>query len=305
MNLNKTLFETKNGQRRLKPRVMVGMSVALFGLFALTVFMLARPNARPKQVDSPFANRPSLPRQKLNYDIVQIDTISLGDYLKSQEPAAAPAVTESVVRQPQPRATTTSTRRAPETQAQYPASPRFESIASNPVADRNPNMIVVSSMSGNNPAATSSILGVQSTLVKVTLPEKVSVNNNSLVEARVISETNLGNTSIPRRAKLLGIASLQGNRVYVDFREIKIDGVSRSCSGRAYDLRKQLGLAYSPLQAAQSSAGKAVVDELKSVASGIPVVGRYANQTNTNALTEETARFEEGTEFYVHITSIF
>jgi hypothetical protein len=148
-------------------------------------------------------------------------------------------------------------------------------------------------------------LGFQTALVKVTLVDKISVSNNSLVEARVLNEAYLGTTLIPRRARLSGTASLQGSRVFVEFREIRIDGAARSCSGRAYDMKKQLGLPYAAVQAAQASASKAVVDELKSAASGIPVVGRYANQTNTNSLTEDVARFDEGYEFYVNLNSIY
>ena len=303
MNLDKILFETKNGQRRVQPRVVIGLSAALFALFAFTVVMVARQNAKPKQVDSPFANRSSLSRQKLDYNIVQLDTISLGDHLKTQEPVTSPPI---ISESPVVKTTKSppSARRATESPAAAPASPRLTS-AGEAVADRNPNMIVFSSMGGSSQIAGGSTLGVQSALVKVTLTDKISVSNNSLVEVRVLNEAYLGTTLIPRRARLSGAASLQGSRVYIDFREIRIDGASRSCNGRAYDMKKQLGLPYAVAQAAQASASKAVVDELKGAASGIPVVGRYANQTNTNSLTEEVARFDEGYEFYVQINSVF
>jgi hypothetical protein len=307
MNLDKMLFEVKNGQRRLKPGVVIGLSAALFALFALTVFMMARQN-RPKQVDSPFAHHPSLSRQKLDYNIVQLDTISLGDYLKNQEPAInmpAPSREESTDKREPRTAVTASSRRVPESAAEYPASPRLANGSTSSVGDGNPNMIVYSSMGATKQAAGGGVLGRQSALVKVTLVDKISVTNNSLVEARVINEADLGGTPIPRRARLSGTASLQGSRVYIEFREIRIDGTARSCSGRAYDMKKQLGLPYPAVQAAQASAGKAVVDELKSAASGIPVVGRYAHQTNTNSLTEDVARFDEGYEFYVQLNSIY
>ncbi len=304
MQFEKILFETKNGQRRVKPRVVIGLSAALFALFAFTVMLVARQNAKPKQMDSPFAHHPSLSRQKLDYNIVHLDTISLGDHLKRQEEVMAPPVAESpavIAPSSQPGK---GTRRASESPAEYPASPRLTS-AGDPAGDRNLNMIVYSSMGAANQVAGGGTLGVQTVLLKVTLTDKISVSNNSLVEARVLNEASLGTTVIPRRAKLSGVASLQGSRVFIDFREIRIEGVARSCNGRAYDMKRQLGLPYPAVQAAQASASKAVVDELKSAASGIPVVGRYANQTNTNSLTEDVARFDEGFEFYVQLNSVF
>src|SRR5262245_63972666 len=86
MKLDQMLFENKSGQRRLKPSVVIGACAGLFALFALTVLLVARQN-KPKQVDSPFAQHPSLSRQKLDYNIIKLDTINLGNYLKSQEPA--------------------------------------------------------------------------------------------------------------------------------------------------------------------------------------------------------------------------
>lgn len=308
MNLDNMLFETKGGQRRLKSRVVIGLSAGLFAVFALSVILVARQN-KPKQMDSPFARQPSLSRQKLDYNIIKLDTISLGEYLKPPESAMDVPVPAPVEKKTPKPAPATTVRRSTPQAADYPASPRLENTAAIAPADHNASMIVYSSMgaSATNPATPGggSAFGLQSAVVKVTLVDKIAVSNNTLVEARVLNEATLGTTVIPRRARLSGVASLQGSRVHIDFREIRIDGVTRSCNGRAYDLKKQLGLPYPALQSAQASASKAVVDELKSAASGIPVVGRYANQTNTNAITEETARFDEGYEFYVQINSIF
>ena len=162
-------------------------------------------------------------------------------------------------------------------------------------------MIVYSSLASNQVAG-GSVLGLQSALLKVILPEKTAVTNNSLVEARVMAETSLGGVNIPRRAQLIGTASLQNSRVEITFREIRINGVTHSCSGRAFDLKKLPGLPYTPLDAATR---KVVLDELRSAASAIPIVGRYANQTEINPFNEEVARLEEGQEFYVQITNIF
>jgi hypothetical protein len=308
MDIDKMLFETKGGQRRLKPNLVIALTGGLFALFALTVIMVARQN-KPKQVDSPFAQRHAVSRQKLDYNIIKLDTVQLGDYLNPQAGTLDEPVRAERVERGLPKTEpATSVRRSAPNAAVPPAAPRFENGSAGSIVDRNPNMIVHTSMGAGttNPAAVSGgTLGIQSALVKVTLVDKAAVSNNSLIEARVLNEATLGTTLIPRRARLTGTASLQGSRVFVEFREIRIDGVARSCSGRAYDMKKQLGLPYAAVQAAQASASKAVVDELKSAASSIPVVGRYANQTNTNSLTEDVARFNEGYEFYVQLNSIY
>ncbi|MEK7728414.1 MAG: hypothetical protein AAB354_08365, partial [candidate division KSB1 bacterium] len=230
----------------------------------------------------------------------KLDTFALGDYYKPKE---EPQVVASRIREERSPATQTRTesaRRPAQSEPEVTSTPRYFS-SSNNVVDRNPNMIVYSSLASNQVAG-GSVLGLQSALLKVILPEKTAVTNNSLVEARVMAETSLGGVNIPRRAQLIGTASLQNSRVEITFREIRINGVTHSCSGRAFDLKKLPGLPYTPLDAATR---KVVLDELRSAASAIPIVGRYANQTEINPFNEEVARLEEGQEFYVQITNIF
>lgn len=301
MNLEKTFFETKNGQRRLKPQMVMLLSVSAFVIFILIVFALRGNNtATPKQIEGPYSTRPALPQPKLDYNMVKIDTFALGDYYKPKEEPSAVASRVRTERTTAPQTRTESVRRQPDSETQVTNTPRYFS-SSNNVVDRNPNMIVYSSLASNQVTG-GSVLGLQSTLLKVILPEKTAVTNNSLVEARVMTEAALGGINIPRRSQLIGTASLQNSRVEINFREIRINGVTHSCSGRAFDLKKLPGLAYTPLDAATR---KVVLDELRSAASAIPIVGRYANQTEINPFNEEVARLEEGQEFYVQITNIF
>ncbi|NUO81969.1 conjugative transposon protein TraM [candidate division KSB1 bacterium] len=300
MNLEKTFFETKNGQRRLKPQMVMLLSVSAFVIFILIVFAMRGNKAAPKKIEGPYSTRTALPQPKLDYNMVKLDTFALGDYYRPKE---EPSVEVSRVREGRSTEQATrseSLRRRPEGEAQVTSTPRYFGSSSN-VVDRNPNMIVYSSLASNQVTG-GSVLGLQSALLKVILPEKTAVTNNSLVEARVMTEASLGSINIPRRAQLIGTASLQNSRVQIDFREIRINGVTRTCSGRAFDLKKLPGLAYTPLDAATR---KAVLDELRSAASALPIVGRYANQTEINPFNEEVARLEEGQEFYVQITNIF
>lgn len=300
MNLEKTFFETKNGQRRLKPQMVMLLSVSAFVIFVLIVFAMRGNGPAPKKIEGPYSTRPALPQPKLDYNMVKLDTFALGDYYKPKDvqPSLAARTSEERSSASQPR--TESVRRQPEGEAQVTSTPRYFS-SSNSVVDRNPNMIVHSTLASNQVTG-GSVLGLQSTLLKVILPEKTAVTNNSLVEARVMTEASLGGINIPRRSQLIGTASLQNSRVEINFREIRINGVTRTCSGRAYDLKKLPGLPYTPLDAATR---KVVLDELRSAASALPLVGRYANQTDINPFNEEVARLEEGQEFYVQITNIF
>ncbi len=299
MNLEKTFFETKNGQRRLKPQMVMLLSVSAFVIFILIVFATRGNNAAPKKIEGPYSTRPAVPQPKLDYNMVKLDTFALGDYYKPKEESSVDVPRTREERSTAPRTRSESVRRQPEGEAQVTSTPRYFG-SSNNVVDRNPNMIVYSSLASNQVAG--GVLGLQSTLLKVFLPEKTAVTNNSLVEARVMTEASLGSINIPRRAQLIGTASLQNSRVQIDFREIRINGVTRTCSGRAFDLKKLPGLPYTPLDAATR---KVVLDELRSAASAIPIVGRYANQTEINPFNEEVARLEEGQEFYVQITNVF
>jgi len=164
-------------------------------------------------------------------------------------------------------------------------------------------MIVVSSLNQQSSAGTiGSLTGLHTVRLKVILPDRTPVTNGSLVEARVMKDEAWGNIEIPRRSSLLGVCNLQSNRVQIDFREIRIQGVTYTCSGRAYDLKSLPGLPYLPLDA---KAKQIVVEELKSAAAGVPIVGRYLNQSDVNPFNDEVTTLDEGLEFYALITNIF
>jgi hypothetical protein len=92
----------------------------------------------------------------------------------------------------------------------------------------------------------------------------------------------------------LGTCNLQNNRVQIDFRELRIQDATYTCSGRAYDLKSLPGIAYSPVDA---KARQIIVEELKSAAAGVPVVGRYLNQPDVTPFNDEVATLEDGLEF--------
>ena len=144
--------------------------------------------------------------------------------------------------------------------------------------------------------------GSQSALVKVVLADKTPVANGSVVVARVLRDSKWGDINIPRRSKLIGIASLFANRVNIEFREVVINDSSKSCNGRAYDLKQLEGLAYSP---ANSETKSIIMDELRNATTGVPVVGSVTSRAAlSNNLIQEVAELDEGLEFYVLVTSI-
>ncbi len=307
MNLEKIFFETRQGQRRLKPHMVMMASVAAFMVFILFVLLAYQRNAKGERpAPNPFAARPVTPQQKLDYDIVKLDTFSLGDYYKpAPEPslspvAPAPQTERAVSARPQREPTAQAPVEEVRSAASAPAAASFPS-APVTVPGSGRSMIVHSSL-GSNEFSTSNVLGLQSALLKVMLPDKTPVTNNSLVLARVIGEGQWGSIEIPRRAQLLGVATLQNSRVEIQFREIRINGVTRTCTGRAYDLKRLPGIPYTPLD---DKTRKVVLDELRSIASGIPIVGRYAADQEVTPFNQEVTTLEEGLEFYAQITNIF
>jgi len=166
-------------------------------------------------------------------------------------------------------------------------------------------MIVTNNLAANPVGGSTSpttFTGMQSALIKVVLPDRTPVANGSLVEARVLRDSKWGNVFIPRRTRLIGVATLFNRRVNIDFREIVINKTSRSCSGRAFDLKRLQGLPYSPVN---SETKRALLEELRDAISGVPVVGRVANRaTLTRDYTQDVSELDEGLEFYVLVNSI-
>ncbi len=74
MNLADLLYETKNGQRRIKPQVVTsGIVLAVFLAF---LFLLAqRQAAQSKKKANPFVTQRTFPERNLDYQIVKVDTL--------------------------------------------------------------------------------------------------------------------------------------------------------------------------------------------------------------------------------------
>ncbi|RMD96606.1 MAG: conjugative transposon protein TraM [Calditrichaeota bacterium] len=164
-------------------------------------------------------------------------------------------------------------------------------------------MIIINHLNQNTSAgAPATYTGLQSVRLKVILPQRTPVTNGSLVEVRVIKDARFGNIDIPLRSKILGIARLFNNRVQIEFNELQVKNRTYTCSGRAYDLKFLPGIKYNPLNA---RAKQVLLEELKSAAAGVPIVGRMVNQPDFNPLTDEITTLDEGLEFYALITNIF
>jgi hypothetical protein len=297
MNLNDFLYDMINGRRRTKPQMIMLAVVLLFAVFVFFFIFIQRETDSERKV-KPYVMHKTPPPQNLDYQIVKVDTIPFS------HPALPPASYSTSPSAP-PKTIATAERSASTRSREYvappPASQPTRFNASGGRGDGG-DMIIVSTLGQPQGAGSSGNFGgSQSLHVKVILQDRTAVTNGSLLEARVMQDETWGNVEIPRRSSLLGVCNLQNNRVQIDFREIRIKGETYTCSGRAYDLKSLPGLSYVPLTA---EAQKAVVDELKSAAAGVPVVGRYLNQSNYNPLTEEITTLDEGLEFYAWITNI-
>lgn len=254
------------------------------------------------------------PKKELNYEFIKLDTIKMPSFAPSQEYQ----LTEMPVKSESFSISKDNIRPElqPTTQRAAPQPPQVKSVSPQPQessifqissANRNPNMIVTNNMAENRESDNGSkslYTGKQSALVKVMLPNRTPVASGSLVEARVLRDTNWGNMVIPRRAKLIGVASLFNRRVDIEFREIIINNNSRSCSGRAYDLKQLKGLPYSPVS---SEAKRILFEELRDAVSGVPVVGKVANRAtySSNYLDQDISELDEGLEFYVLVESVY
>lgn len=300
MNIIDFIYDMINGRKRSKPQMLMLGILAAFVIFIFFILFTRQETASGRKKPGPFVMQKTPPRS-LDYQIVKVDTIPFSrPTLPSGTVASSPFPTragQSSVSQPE-RSVATPAREYVAPPPSSSPTPYFPS-GGNGGGD----MIVVSSLNQQQPAGTmGGYAGLHSVRLKVILPEKTPVTNGSLVEARVIKDEVWGNLTIPRRATLLGTCNLQSNRVQIDFRELRIQGATYTCSGRAYDLKSLPGIAYSPLDA---KARQIVVEELKSAAAGVPIVGRYLNQPDVNPFNDEVATLEDGLEFYALINSIF
>jgi hypothetical protein len=301
MNILDVLFETKSGRRQIKPQIIMTGIVLSFVVFVFFFLLAQRQAAKDRQSPGPFVVQKAPPPRNLDYQIVKVDTIPFGHLTPPSTGASAQSSWQTSRQSGGQASISQPERSAPR---EYVAPPPTTGINSgSPGVGQQGDMIVVSTLDQRQGAAAiGSFPGLQSLRLKVVLPEKTPVMNGSLVEVRVMKDERFNNLEIPRRSKLLGICTLQNNRVQIDFREIRIGDVNYTCSGRAYDLKSLPGIPYFPLDA---RAKQALLDELKNAASGVPILGRYLNQPDVNPLTDEITTLEEGLEFYALITNIF
>ena len=311
------LYKFLSGKSKLKPQVIIIGALMVVAVFAISVVSAYRDAAQQKQRPSnPFTVQPAPPKRDLDYKIIKVDSIAYGSSLASQQQqhnAAMPnRQSNTPAQNPEPQTQTSKqqeqVQRPVRTQQQRSSTPSYASAALNPrrTASSNSNMIIVDrsqqqqTLTGGT--ISGGITGLQSTRLKLLVVERTPVTNGSLVEARVMNDASYGNIEITRRSQILGTARLQNNRIEIDFREIRTDGKTYTCTGRAYDLKNLPGIPYNPLS---TNAKQALLDEFKSAASGVPLVGRIVNQPNFNPVTDELAALDEGMEFYGLITSIY
>jgi hypothetical protein len=299
MNLIDFIYDIINGRKRSKPQMLMLGILAAFIIFIFFILFTRQGAAPDRKKPAPFAMQKTPPRS-LDYQIVKVDTIP---FSRQALPGGTVALSPSPDRAGQ-RAVSQPERSATAPAREYVAPPPSSSPTPYfPSSGSGGDMIVVSSLNQQQPAGSfGGYAGLHSVRLKVILPEKTPVTNGSLVEARVMKDEVWGNFTIPRRATLLGTCNLQNNRVQIDFRELRIQDATYTCSGRAYDLKSLPGIAYSPVDA---KARQIIVEELKSAAAGVPVVGRYLNQPDVNPFNDEVATLEDGLEFYALIYSIF
>ncbi|MDZ7290675.1 MAG: conjugative transposon protein TraM [candidate division KSB1 bacterium] len=302
MGITDFIYEVINGRRRAKPQMlMLGILIA-FVIFVFFVLLVQREAAQGRKAPKPFVMQKAPLKRSLDYQIVKVDTIPFSHpTLPGSATSSSPAFpSQSPAGQ---RSISPSERSERSTPAVAPPPANVTPPVHLGGSSGGGDMIVVSSLDQQQGASTiGSLTGLQSVRLKVILPEKTPVMNGSLVEARVMKDEVWGNIQIPRRSQLLGFCSLQNNRVQIEFREIRIKGVSYTCSGRAYDLKSLPGIPYLPLTA---EAKKLVLEELKSAAAGVPILGRYLNRSEINPFTDEVATLDEGLEFYALIMNIF
>lgn len=291
-----------------RKKIIIGIAgfITLFViLFSVSLYQVTSQSGSPKVNLIP---RNQKPAKDLSYDFIKLDTLSMPTFPRAEQPQDTPPMVDNTYEPPQEPVKPqkkSKPRSAPSQQTPPPGSFTYSPPPAS--VNKNPNMIVMNNMEENQVhsgafAGGGYGFGSQSALVKVVLADKTPVASGSVVVARVLRDSKWGDINIPRRSKLIGIASLFANRVNIEFREIVINDSSKSCNGRAYDLKQLEGLAYSP---ANSETKRILMDELRNATTGVPVVGSVTSRAAlSNNYIQEVAELDEGLEFYVLITSI-
>lgn len=296
-----------------KIKQIVFGAVAFFSIILIIVIISSNGNAK-KTPYTKVSILPSeaKPKKELDYEFIKFDTIKIPNFAPSEQPVVAPHRTiEPVVftENTSPAKIETGTVKKTVTVKPSKMEPALtdNTISYKPgTVSNNPNMIVTNNLSEGTVQSgetSSTYTGRQSALIKVVLPKRTPVANGSLVEARLLRDSKWGNMFIPKRTRLIGVASLMNRRVNVDFQEIYIGNDSRSCRGRAYDLKQLQGLPYSPVN---SEAKRVLLEELRDAVAGVPVLGRVANRAtySANYYDQDVSVLDEGLEFLVLIESI-
>jgi hypothetical protein len=297
---------------KLKPMVVGAIG---FAILLLIIVIISNKGATKKTSYNKVKLLSSAvkPKKELDYEFIKFDTIKIPNFEPIEQRIVEPPPKIEPVRftenTDQPKATTGRIKQSASLEPSKVETITPEAaISFQPRSvNQNPNMIVTNTLSegtAQSGGTSSTYTGMQSALVKVVLPNRTPVANGSLVEARVLRDARWGNIFIPKRTKLIGIASLMNLRVNIDFQEIYIDDNNRSCRGRAYDLKRLQGLSYSPVS---SEAKRVLLEELRDAVSGVPVLGRVANRAtySANYYTQDVSVLDEGLEFYVLIESIY
>lgn len=298
---------------RVKPMLIGGLAFVV----VMMIMVIVSTKSPTKKVTVHKVNLlpgEAMPRSRpsLDYEFIKFDSIRIPNFSPiEQQVASRPAIEPVSLQQTtEPPRQIVSGVKNPTSGAQARGEKSFNEpiISLEPrTISQNPNMIVTNNLAdggGMGGSGSPVFTGMQAALIKVILPNRTPVANGSLVEARVLRDSNWGNVFIPKRTKLIGVASLMNLRVHIDFQEIYINNTSRSCRGRAYDLKRLQGLAYSPVS---SEAKRVLLEELRDAVAGVPVLGRVANRAaySANYYDQEASVLDEGLEFYVLIESIY
>lgn len=308
MNLGKDFLDRLGIDRwPQRKKIIIGVAgfVTLFLiLFTISLYQVSNDSDKPRVNLLP---RKKKPIKDLTYDFIKLDTLKIPTFSRTEPPRESEPSPDRIYQAPQepgkPKQKSTRPKSSPSTVTPRSGSPGFSSAPA--AANKNPNMIVMNNMNENRVSSgyLGGRLGGQSALVKVVLPDKIPVANGSVVEARSIRDAKWGDIYIPKRTKFRGTASLFNDRVNIEFRELIINDTSRSCSGRAYDLKQMEGLAYSPVS---NETQEILMEELRNATTGVPFVGSITNRaTRSGSIIQEVAELDEGLEFYVLINSVF
>jgi hypothetical protein len=308
MNISKEFFSRLDrlrsgdgsGRKKIIIGIATGIILLLTSIIIISNFQMEK-DPSTKRINMMPKKR--APKKTLDYDFVKVDTIAIPTFPRAEQPQ--PAEPLPLAEKPEKTPPAKPKRTTPQTTAPtFKTSPAPQTTYPNAGNRGSSNMIVTNNLEQNQvrQAGPTGFFGRDAALVKVVLQNTTEASNGSLVEARVLNDSKWGDVKIPRRSKIIGIASLINGRVNIDFQQIVINDSTRSCNGQAYDLKKQRGLPYSQIP---SEAEEIALQELQSATAGIPVVGSVtARASRTGNLNQETTKLDEGLEFYAWINSI-